>query len=236
MLLKNHSDVSATRVSPLAEFKLAQGDAGVFTGHASVFGNVDSYGDVVERGAFADTLVQHRSEGAMPPLLWSHDPREPIGRILDLREDAVGLFLRAQLNLDSERGREAHAHVRAGDVGGLSIGFRVNPGGRIKNPDGTTSLRSIQLDEISVVALPANRRARIAAAKSLGSMAELERGLRGEVPLALPRGAAAKIAAAGWPALVGGGEPETHLLDLDQLATRMDSALGDLRNLKGLFR
>ena len=44
-------------------------DEGVFTGYASVFGNVDSYGDIVEPGAFKDTLEAWRAKGDPIPLL-----------------------------------------------------------------------------------------------------------------------------------------------------------------------
>ena len=48
-------------------------DEGVFTGYASVFGNVDSYGDIVQPGAFKDSLDAWRASDRQIPLLWGHD-------------------------------------------------------------------------------------------------------------------------------------------------------------------
>jgi phage head maturation protease len=54
-------------------------DEGTFEGYASVAGNVDSYGDRVEPGAFGESLAKHQREGTKPLLLWQHNPDEPIG-------------------------------------------------------------------------------------------------------------------------------------------------------------
>lgn len=209
------------RRSPPLEFKFAGVEAGQFDGYASVFGNADSYGERVQRGAFAKSLADWTIENAFPPLLWSHDPSEPVGRIVELREDEKGLFLRGEFNLDTQAGRDAHAHVKAGDIGGMSIGFRVFEGGATKNADGTISLTAIDLMEVSLVAMPANRRARVTGVKSVHSREELERGLRGEIQLSLPRGAAAKMAPAAWAAIAGEDAPTT--IDLDALAARIEA-------------
>ena len=63
---------------------------GVFEGYGSVFGNEDSYGDVVAQGAFVDSLKEHKAAGTMPALLWQHDPGQPIGIYTDMREDSRG--------------------------------------------------------------------------------------------------------------------------------------------------
>lgn len=208
----------ALRLSTPVEFKFAGDAQGAFDGYASVFNNVDSYGHRTQPGAFTASLAQWRAEGALPPLLWSHDPAEPVGRIVELREDATGLFVRGQFNLATQGGRDAHAHVKAGDINGLSFGFRVSEGGAQRNADGAIVLTAIDLLEVSVVAMPANRRARITGVKALQSRQELERLLR---ETGLPRGAAVKLAAGGWPALVGDDPNST--IDLDRLAARIEA-------------
>lgn len=71
-------------------FKVADAtDTGVFEAIVSVFGNVDSMGDVVMPGAFTDTLATWKSSGDPIPVLWSHrmdDPRFSIGTVLEAEE------------------------------------------------------------------------------------------------------------------------------------------------------
>lgn len=128
-------------------------DAGEFRGYASVFGARDSYGDIIARGAFRKTL----SDSPTRPLLWGHDPLEPIG-VVELAEDNRGLYVRGRLALDVARAREALSLMRMGAVRGMSIGFFTraadeNGGGRI--------IREIELVEVSLTAFPAQPLARI---------------------------------------------------------------------------
>lgn len=72
-------------VKLLAEPPGAEAD-GTFSGYASLFGRADLGGDVVAPGAFAESLRRRGAAGVR--LLWQHDPAEPIGRWLELAEDA----------------------------------------------------------------------------------------------------------------------------------------------------
>jgi HK97 family phage prohead protease len=63
----------------------------------------DSYGDVVLRGAFTDTLAEWKASGDPLPVLWSHasdDPDYHIGWVLEAEERDVGLWVRGQLDPD----------------------------------------------------------------------------------------------------------------------------------------
>jgi HK97 family phage prohead protease len=178
---------------------------GVVEGLASTFGgDPDAYGDLVAPGAFSASLARHSSEGTAPSFLWAHDPGRIVGKWERLEERADGLHVAGRLNLRTEAGREAFEHLRAGDLDGLSIGFRIPRGG--SSIDGKTGLRTltaIDLFEISAVAMPANRRARVRHVKSFGCAAELRELLR---EAGLPHRAAEKIALAGFAAL-GGRDP-----------------------------
>lgn len=123
---------------------------GLITGYASVFGVPDLGRDVVLPGAFAGTLARRGAAGVR--MLFQHDPAEPVGRWLSLREDARGLYAEGQLNLDVQRGREIAALMCEGALDGLSIGFRTlsaRPGA-----DGSRRLQGIDLWEISIVTFP----------------------------------------------------------------------------------
>lgn len=143
---------------------------GHFTGYASLFGVPDLGRDVVVPGAFAASLAQRGAAGVR--MLWQHDPAEPIGRWLSLREDRRGLRVEGRLNLSVQRAREIDALMRAGGVDGLSIGFRTLRAA----PDRAGQRRLIALDlwEISLVSFPLQPGARIAAA---GPLADAVRDL-----------------------------------------------------------
>ena len=135
-------------------------DVGTFSGYASVYNVRDAQEEVVAPGAF-DSCLQ-ASSVVWPKLLWQHDPKEPIGQWTALQDDGHGLFVKGQLFLDLQRGKEAHVLMKAGVVDGLSIGYipvktKETPGGKI--------LESVMLHEISLVTFPSNPKARVQAVK-----------------------------------------------------------------------
>ena len=135
--------------------------AGVFAGYASVFGVIDSQRDIVEAGAFAEAVKQG---GRTVKLLWQHDPKQPIGFIRALKEDALGLYMEAQLLLETAVGREAYALLKAGAVKGLSIGFTPVKH-RFDAASGVRHLQQVRLWEISLVTFPANEAANVTVVK-----------------------------------------------------------------------
>ncbi|MGH1588652.1 HK97 family phage prohead protease [Methylobacterium phyllosphaerae] len=191
---------------PPVELKLldAAADGGEIEGYGAIFGAVDFGRDKIEPGAFAASLAAHKANGTAPAMLWAHKQAEPIGRWTAMGEDPRGLRVRGKLNRDTEAGAKAYAHIKAGDVTGLSIGYGVTPGGA-KAAAGGRSLIRLDLHEVSAVTTPMHPGARITGVKSLGSPAELEALLR---KTGLARGAARKIAVAGWPALAGQPDPD----------------------------
>ena len=80
-------------------------DQGIFTGHASVFNVVDLDGDVVEPGAFAETLATGAASAGVLIFGQHEDRKEPLGRTLELREDSIGLYVKGQIS-DTTAGRD----------------------------------------------------------------------------------------------------------------------------------
>jgi uncharacterized protein len=114
-----------------------------FAGYAAIFDVVDRGGDVVRRGAFA---------GAGPvPLLWQHGG-QPVGMIETLGEDARGLRVIGRVEAP-----ELAEAVAAGRVTGLSFGYRV----RAARTGATRALEALELVEVSLVAEPMQRLARV---------------------------------------------------------------------------
>lgn len=126
-------------------------DDGTFSGYGSVFGVVDSYSDVVVKGAFKRTIRNNKNI----KLLWQHDTREPIGIFTTIKEDEHGLYVEGKLAMDVQRGREAFSLMKMDAVNGLSIGFST----LVEEYDAKQAVRflkEIKLYEISVVTFPAN--------------------------------------------------------------------------------
>ncbi|AEJ02181.1 phage prohead protease, HK97 family [Nitrosomonas sp. Is79A3] len=169
----------------LMELKFASSDdkstnTGVmeFSGYGAVFENVDSYGDMIRKGAFIDTLKEARKTGNWPSLLLQHggfgfdaDDMMPIGIIDSMEEDKIGLKIYAVL-ADIQRARDAYALMKMTPrpaISGLSIGYIP-----VAFENGTEQggprriLTKIKLMEVSLVTFPANDKARITDVKSDG--------------------------------------------------------------------
>lgn len=165
MTIKTKDNGAAFKTRAFAlEIKAQDDAAGTFEGYASVFGVRDSYNEVVQPGAFSESLARHKREGTFPLMLWQHDPWEVVGKWSDLSDDGKGLWGKGKLLLELQRGKETHILLREKAISGLSIGYRevdVEPA-----KDGEPrKLIKLDLMEVSVVSFPANRRARVDAVK-----------------------------------------------------------------------
>jgi HK97 family phage prohead protease len=220
-----HNDDVEMRVSPLSEVRFAAGlSTGEIAGYASPWGVTDSYGTVFAKGAFSESLAEHSRENTSPVMLWAHNKSDLIGKWTSVREDDRGLFVEGKINLETTRGREAFSHLKAGDLSGLSVGVFLDRKAIKPNGDGTSTIQKADLFEVSVVGVPANKRARITQVRSLQNKVELIELLRES---GLPKAAAVRVAAAGWAGLANQGE--TELLDL---AERLDLQTQSIRSMK----
>lgn len=143
------------------------GDDGAFEGYAAVFGNLDSWNDIIEAGAFTATLKEHKKKKTMPALLWYHDVKQPIGVWESMKEDSHGLFVQGRLlHADVQKAGELYALLKAGAISGMSIGYWA----RDYSVDEKTwirTLKKIDLLEASLVTFPANDQARVTGVKSI---------------------------------------------------------------------
>ncbi len=134
---------------------------GRFAGYASVFGIIDNQRDVILRGAFSRTLKGRIAE---IKLLWQHQQEEPIGIFDRIFEDARGLYVEGRLLLNVQRAREAYTLLKAGAIGGLSIGYSPMRHS-IDAKTGVRRLAEVELWEISLVTFPANEAAMVTVVK-----------------------------------------------------------------------
>lgn len=188
-------------------------EGGSFEGYASVFGVQDSDGDVIVKGAFKKSLDNYAEKGKMPKMLWQHDHREIVGRFMEMREDDNGLWVKGSLILDTVKGREAYALMKAGVLDGMSVGFNITEAGQ-GGMRGRV-IEEVDLWEVSLVTWGANPEALITNVKS-NSIKDFERFLR---DAGFSRKEATAIASRGYKAAFDQGDPEPETEALQALQT-----------------
>lgn len=160
---------------PLVDVKAGPDDGlgeGVFTGYASVFDVKDSYGDVVRKGAFTDTLAEWEATGNTLPVLYGHDMADPfsnIGGVLTAEEDDRGLKITAQLDLDDAKAAKVFKLLKGRRLNQMSFAYDVMEGGPAKSEEfgDYYELNRLKLYEVSVVPIGANQQTEILAVKHL---------------------------------------------------------------------
>lgn len=138
---------------------------GQFEAYVSVFGNKDSYGDVVVPTAFDDTLAEWAASGDPIPVVWSHRYFEAsaiIGHVLDATPDAHGLKIVGQLDLEGPDGigataRMVHHLMQKRTLRKFSFTYDVDEGGYIESDgDRYYELRRLGLFEVGPCLIGAN--------------------------------------------------------------------------------
>lgn len=156
-------------------------EAGEIIAYASVFDNVDSYGDVIRKGAFADTLKEWEESGNQLPLLYGHDFQDPfsnIGTVVEAVEDDHGLKIRAKLDLDNEKASQVYRLLKERRLSQMSFAFDVVEGAEMKDNDNWVfEIRKVRLYEVSVVPIGANQETEVLAVKAAESGAEMSKAM-----------------------------------------------------------
>jgi HK97 family phage prohead protease len=171
----------------------AGGDASTFEGLVSVFHNIDSYGEIVDDGAFDEDLSDFMANGFIGGL--NHDWDNPIGTPQPgTKTTPNGLHLVGSV-IDTTHGMDVRKMLKAGVVKKLSIGYREMGSERLEDADavasywekkgyspnaqdmaravnGATVLTRVKLYEGSPVTVPANDLAMITAVKAAREAAE----------------------------------------------------------------
>lgn len=142
-------------------------EEGVISGYASVFGNVDSYGDIVVKGAFSKFLSELERTGKKISVYYGHnmeDPRANIGVVTELEEQDHGLWFKAQLDLSGDTyGRIVYEQLKDGRLDSMSFGYSIVDAAPTREG---YELRELKLFEVSVVPIPANDQALVTSVKA----------------------------------------------------------------------
>lgn len=157
-----------------------------FEGYASTFGNIDLGNDIVQRGAFLESIedlkknskpIPNTQFAKLMPVLWQHSWDEPIGSFVEMREDDRGLYVKGILpkSDDFVKGRVI-PQMETGSISDMSIGFMIQE----QTYDG--EIRTIEkatLYETSLVTIPMNPKAHVTNFKSAAPFKDLPVATRG---------------------------------------------------------
>src|SRR5260221_4777351 len=117
------------------EIKATNDAKGIVEGYLNYIGNIDYGDDRTMKGAFQKTLKDSYARKSAQdldylwPYLWNHDYSQlPPGGIYDADEDRKGLYIKTQLNMDIQMGRELYASFKAGTMKKQSMGYRAIQG------------------------------------------------------------------------------------------------------------
>lgn len=146
-------------------------DEGIVEAVVSVYNNIDSVGDRIKHGAFAESLQKK-----LPKVVWMHDWNAPVAKTLEANEleagderlpeevrNLGGLLLKMKFNKNTQRGREAFSDIKEGIIDEFSIGFSI------EQENNTGDIREIEkgrLYEASPVLYGANPETRVVDVKS----------------------------------------------------------------------
>lgn len=153
-----------------AQVKATGDGAGEFEAIVAVFGNVDSGGDVIVKGAFTDTLTEWQASGDPIPVVWSHDSNDPfshIGSVVEASETDTGLLVKGQLDLENPKAAQVFKLLKGRRVTQFSFAYSVLDAGPTE-VDGikATELRRLKLYEVGPTLVGMNQSTELLSAKS----------------------------------------------------------------------
>ena len=138
-------------------------DAGTISGYFSTYDRIpDSYGDVIAKGAFTETIEKRKESGHPFPLCWNHDLDQIIGSVNpdDIQDTDKGPLMTASF-LNTPLAQEKREIVKSGVVYQFSFAYDILEAGPVELENGVKAneLRKLDLFEVSIVPVPANQNA-----------------------------------------------------------------------------
>ncbi len=161
---------------PIGKVKAGPADGlaeGEFIVYPSTFTRTpDAYGDVVAKGAFAETIAEWAASGNVLPGLYGHrmdDPDFFVAGAIDQGEDDHGWWVRGAFDLESPKGPQVYRLVKGRRLNQLSFAYDVRDEGRVELDGGTKAneLRNLKVYEFSFVPIGANQDTSVVAVKAL---------------------------------------------------------------------
>lgn len=144
-------------------FELKADETGKIAGFFSTYDKTpDSYGDIIEPGAFTDTLKKREESGHPFPLCFNHDFSAVIGTVDSVKDTEKGPFIEASF-LDTTLAQDVRKMLLSGAIYQFSFAYDVlgrrEPDEEEKKAGVMNVLTKLEVFEISVVTVPANQNA-----------------------------------------------------------------------------
>ena len=152
-------------------FEMKAADNGIVEGYFSTYDKTpDSYGDILEPGAFTETIKAREESGHPFPLCFNHDFSAVIGAVDSVEDTEKGPFIRAHF-LDTTQAQDVRKMLQSGAIYQFSFAYdikgRRNPTEEEEKAGVTNVLTDLEVFEISVVTVPANQNAVATEVKSI---------------------------------------------------------------------
>ena len=144
-------------------FEMKAQDNGMIAGYFSTYDvEPDSYGDIIEKGAFTETFAKRAESGHPFPLCFNHDFSAVIGSVKKIEDTEKGPYIEAEF-LDTQLAQDVRKMLMSGAIYQFSFAYDVL---KAREPDEeeskkgiTNVLQKVDVFEISVVTVPANQNA-----------------------------------------------------------------------------
>lgn len=152
-------------------FELKAQDNGSIEGYFSTYDQTpDSYGDIIEPGAFKNTIAKRKESGHPFPLCFNHDFSAVIGSVKSIEDTEKGPFIEADF-LDTTTAQDVRKMLLSGAIYQFSFAYdilkRRDPTKEESTKGITNVLQELEVFEISVVTVPANQNAVATEVKSV---------------------------------------------------------------------
>lgn len=162
MTLKTNGRSTSKETFGFEVEKLGITKKGIISGIASKFNSPILHGgmvNIISPQAFDRSLAT----GSKIPLLNQHNMLDPVGVITEIAPKDGALQFKAQLALKNSRAADVFALAEAGVLSGVSIGFvpSVTRYGKDKMGRRVRYIDDVELHEISLVTVPADKNAQV---------------------------------------------------------------------------
>lgn len=196
-----------------------------FEGALSTYGNVDSYGDIIEAGAFTKGLAK-----VTPSLLWQHRMNEPVGVWEDINDTPKKLHVVGKMpREDTLVSGRIIPQIKVGSVRSMSVGMSLEEWEYDKK--NRRVIKDATAWEGSLVTIPANIKATITGFKSMFDIEDMEqiRTERDLEKLLRDSGAFSRKAVAFIMAKIDKGRLKSESSDVSYCA--ISSAVDEIKKL-----
>lgn len=151
-------------------FELKADEVGGVSGFFSTYDKTpDSYGDIIEPGAFTETLKKREESGHPFPLCFNHDFNAVIGAVDKVEDTEKGPYIEAHF-LDTDLAKDVRKMLQSGAIYQFSFAYDVlgwrEPNEEEKKAGVTNVLTKVEVFEVSIVTVPANLNAVVTDVKS----------------------------------------------------------------------